>query len=83
VARFGGEEFALILAGSETLRAREASERFRTAIGRVSSHGSGLSASAGLASWPADGASAEELLAAADGALYRAKSGGKDRTEQA
>ncbi len=83
VARFGGEEFALILAGAETIRAREASERFRAAIGTVSSRGSRLSASAGLALWPADAANAEELLGAADRALYRAKRSGKDRTEQA
>ncbi len=83
VARLGGEEFALILAGAETLRARDASERFRAAIGEVSSGGSGLSASAGLASWPADAASAEELLGAADRALYRAKRSGKNRTERA
>jgi len=83
VARYGGEEFALILAGPELKLAIEASERFRAAIATISIGSSNLSASAGLASWPAHAANAEALIEAADRALYFAKRSGKDRTEAA
>lgn len=83
VARFGGEEFSLILAGVESEIAREATERFRAAIATVAVGGSVLSVSAGLASWPTHGDSAEEVLEAADRALYAAKRLGKDRTHLA
>ena len=80
VARFGGEEFALIAAGAEPVQAVEAADRARAAIARVSAHGKALSASAGVATWPAHGSTPDELLEAADRALYQAKNAGRDRT---
>jgi diguanylate cyclase (GGDEF)-like protein len=81
IARFGGEEFALIVAAGAAEQAREAAERTRAAIAGVSVHGSTVSSSAGVASWPLNGTSADELLDAADQALYKAKRAGRGRTE--
>jgi diguanylate cyclase (GGDEF)-like protein len=80
VARYGGEEFALIAARADTAAAIELAERARTAIAEVDVHGRAISASAGVATWPADGDNADRLLEAADTALYAAKRAGRDRT---
>lgn len=85
-ARVGGEEFALLLPGSDGERAREAAERARRAIGAASTRVSDgrvirVTASAGVASTAElSVASARELYRAADEALYAAKAEGRDRT---
>ncbi len=80
VARYGGEEFALIAARADSGQAVELAERVRAAIAEVEVRGRSVSASAGVATWPADGDSADHLLEAADAALYAAKRAGRDRT---
>ncbi|WP_298454935.1 diguanylate cyclase [uncultured Cellulomonas sp.] len=81
VARFGGEEFVLLLPGAsmrvaerraEDVRARCAAIRVRTPRGEV-----GVTISAGVATRPAD-EDPEHLLRLADAALYAAKAGGRD-----
>ena len=81
--RYGGDEFVVLLPETEREAARAVAERLRTAIrDTVFLRGLGLSvrlsASFGLATWPDDGATSEDLLRAADGAMYRAKDGGRD-----
>ncbi len=80
VARLGGEEFILIMPGASTEQATEAAERMRGAVAEVAVGDRRLSASAGVATFPADGSTVERLLEVADAALYRAKRGGRDRT---
>jgi len=78
VFRIGGEEFAVLMPG---LRARDAvpvTERLRAAVAATGFE-LPLRVSVGLASWPHDAAAGDALLAQADGALYAAKRGGKDR----
>ncbi len=81
-ARTGGEEFALILPGTDESAAQEIAERVRSAIARLSPAGSDLSCSAGIAVYPVDAADANTLLQLAEGALYWAKRSGKSRTRR-
>jgi diguanylate cyclase (GGDEF)-like protein len=80
VFRYGGDEFALILPGAETSAALAVAERVRTAVQAIGGEGSvwtdagvPVSASIGVATFPRDGRSAEEILLAADRACFVAK----------
>ena len=82
-ARYGGEEFVVILPGSDEERATQAAERLRDALQKHRFVHEGaripLSASLGVAVWPADGKEPEALLAASDRGLYAAKQAGRNR----
>jgi diguanylate cyclase (GGDEF)-like protein len=82
-ARFGGEEFALILPATDEAGALRLAERVRAGVEKAQLvfEGARLSVtvSLGVAVWPSDGKDAETLLAAADRALYAAKQSGRNR----
>jgi diguanylate cyclase (GGDEF)-like protein len=84
VARYGGEEFSLILPGVRSHRAQHLLERIRSAVAITPIQVIGrrgmvaVTVSIGIASWPEDGRSPTEVLAAADRRLYEAKQRGRD-----
>ena len=82
VARWGGEEFVVVLPETDLAGARRFAERLRRTIEANSVEDMQTTASCGVAAMlPED--SVEALLGAADRALYQAKSNGRNRTEAA
>jgi diguanylate cyclase (GGDEF)-like protein len=79
-ARFGGDEFAIILPQADSEGALIVAERLRARIQLLSIAGLDcMTASFGLASFPFDASSRDTLVAAADRALYGAKHTGRNR----
>jgi diguanylate cyclase (GGDEF)-like protein len=77
-ARFGGEEFLAILAGSDSEGAMVFADRVRTSLQSRSIGGEALTVSGGVAVYHPSMRSPDELLAAADHALYQAKREGRN-----
>jgi diguanylate cyclase (GGDEF)-like protein len=82
--RWGGEEFLLLLPGADEEGAAQLAERVRVVL--AARHISGardlrVTASFGVAEYT-PGSGTEQLVGAADTALYRAKRAGKDRVER-
>ena len=86
VARYGGEEFCAVLPGTSKDEAMIVAERIRTEIETERFSGESdiplrrLTASIGVASFPEDGRTFNDLVHASDVALYQAKAGGRNRT---
>ena len=79
-ARFGGDEFALILPNAYSEGAMLVAERLRARIEQIDVPGFGrLSASIGIATFPSHASTRAEMVIAADAALYRAKRTGRNR----
>ena len=79
--RLGGDEFAVLLVETPKAGAQIYADRIRHVLEHhVFPHGQRISASFGIATLPEDvGAASEDLLRAADEALYAAKRAGKNR----
>jgi len=71
-ARYGGDEFALVLPEAPKEIATRVASRIRERLATDTEEPT-LSVSAGIAAYPEDGDTAEKLLGAADRALYRMK----------
>ncbi len=79
LARMGGDEYAILLAGADEAEAAAVGNRLAVSIGQplvVQEHTVRLSASIGVALFPRAGRTLEDLLRHADTAMYRAKSEG-------
>ncbi len=87
VCRYGGEEFAVILPSTLKNGALTAAEKIRTRVARARFAGGSkqplgkVTVSIGVSTVPTDTTSADEVIARADAALYRAKALGKNRVE--
>jgi diguanylate cyclase (GGDEF)-like protein len=73
LARLGGEEFVVVLPGTDIGGARKVIDRLRSSTPR------GETCSAGIARW-LPGEEGDELIRRADDTMYEAKSAGRDRT---
>lgn len=82
LCKYGGDEFVVILPRTEKDGAAIAAERIRIAIDEHAFVGQNITgnitASMGIASYPEDGKTVEELIASADKVLYRAKRRGRN-----
>jgi diguanylate cyclase (GGDEF)-like protein len=84
VARFGGDEFTVILPQTGRAGARVIAERIRERIAAthyLKAHGLEVrvTASLGIATYPEHGVTGDALVARADQAMYSAKGAGKDQ----
>ena len=84
IARYGGEEFTVVLHGN-TREAQTLAERLRRAVASLSfsqftTNGEDvkITMSIGIAEFPSSGHTIEEILKAADLALYQAKDAGRN-----
>lgn len=87
IARYGGEELAVLLPSVSIHGALRIADQIVDAVRALEVRFEGktiqLTISAGVAACPRDGSTPKDLIAAADGALYRAKENGRDRWEVA
>jgi diguanylate cyclase (GGDEF)-like protein/PAS domain S-box-containing protein len=84
--RYGGEEFLLLMPGASLAITRDRAETLRQEVKNLQVNYQGrflksTTISIGVAIFPDHGHTAEEVIAAADAALYRAKQAGRDRVE--
>jgi diguanylate cyclase (GGDEF)-like protein len=88
ICRFGGEEFVLILPDAKTDTLKQRAEDIRESVMKMKLEYNGVSLGAvtvsiGIAIFPNNGLTGEEVLLSADKALYIAKSEGRNRSEVA
>ena len=85
LARFGGEEFVVLLPEIDKYHGMKVAEKLRRAVEKypfpkgAPENGNKITLSLGLSSFPEDATSGEVLLEFADKALYRAKTRGRNR----
>jgi diguanylate cyclase (GGDEF)-like protein len=77
--RYGGDEFAVITPGCGEDEAAEIARKLRSAVAAMA--GFSMTISLGVAAYPADAETAQDLVYRADMAMYMAKSSGKNRVE--
>lgn len=89
VARYGGEEFCIILPETGKQVARNLAERIRVSLSKQpfpfkeTQPNGNLTISLGVATFPDDAKSSDNLVTAVDRALYKAKENGRNRVEVA
>jgi diguanylate cyclase (GGDEF)-like protein len=84
IARYGGDEFAVLLAETSSVGASTVADRIRSAIAKDAATGESFltTVSIGISAWNAvEECNPDQLICAADRALYVAKQNGRDRVE--
>jgi len=83
MARFGGDEFIVLLPETNSKGAVEMAERIRRAVEisrfDIRTGDTNITVSLGVASYPVDGGNLDSILEKADKAMYRAKQRGRNR----
>jgi diguanylate cyclase (GGDEF)-like protein len=81
VCRYGGEEFAVVLPATQGGSAASVADKLRRAIACAQYPGVTLpvTVSIGVAEFPANGITRDDIVRAADAALYQAKENGRNR----
>jgi len=86
LARYGGDEFIVLLPETPAAGAKEVAERIREAVAgtplEIDHKRIGCTVSVGIASYPGDGNTLDAVAARADRAMYAAKQAGRDRVTQ-
>ena len=87
VARYGGDEFVAVLPETDRIHAQDVAQRIVETISHVPLRFRGktltTSVSTGIASYPEDGRTIDNLMLRADSAMYRAKQAGGNRVASA
>jgi diguanylate cyclase (GGDEF)-like protein/excisionase family DNA binding protein len=84
VFRYGGDEFAVLLPDVNAVAAEAIGERVRLAVARLTAkEAARVTITVGVAAYPADAVDKNDLIAAADIALYAGKQSGEDRVVRA
>lgn len=87
VARYGGDEFVVILKDTHVARSHDVAERIRVNIanhpfeGRECLPCGRVTVSMGVAVFPVHGQTVEEIIRSADNALYKAKKSSRNKIE--
>jgi len=81
VCRYGGEEFAVILPATQGGSAAAVADKLRRAIASAQFPGVSfpVTVSIGVSEFPANGITRDDIVRAADAALYQAKESGRNR----
>lgn len=83
ICRFGGEEFCVLLLGIDKPKAQAIAQEIRSSIEKAKvvlrRQETNVTVSIGVAAFPKDAATAEELILKADQALYQAKGAGRNK----
>ena len=87
IYRYGGDEFILCLPNTHTDDAISIAERVRESFLKkqaplLSKHALKIGLSIGIAGYPQDGVTIDELIQASDQALYQAKQNGRNQTQR-
>lgn len=82
-ARYGGDEFVVLLPETGAVGTRDVAERIRETIGRtpleLRDTNVSITVSIGVATYPDDGRGMDTIMQRADEAMYRAKAEGRNR----
>jgi len=82
ISRMGGDEFVIVIPGRDANQVAQIADELINIISqscKVGDHELCVTASIGIATYPADGNTLESLMASADAAMYRAKTDGRNR----